>query len=65
VRVLLERSKNKPKVNHMQRPDHDTYYMNIAFAVRERADCTGQKVGAVIVYKNRIPLLDTTGLPQE
>jgi dCMP deaminase len=47
----------------LQRPDHDTYYMNIAFSVRERADCTGQKVGAVIVYKNRIISTGYNGTP--
>ena len=28
-------------------PDSDTYYMEIAFAVRQRANCTGNRVGAV------------------
>ena len=28
-------------------PDNDTYYMGIAFAVRQRANCTGNRVGAV------------------
>ncbi len=46
-----------------QRPDHDTYYMQIAMAVRERADCTGQKVGAVIVFKNRIISTGYNGTP--
>lgn len=45
------------------RPDQDTYYMQIAIAVRERADCTGQKVGAVIVFKNRIISTGYNGTP--
>jgi dCMP deaminase len=46
-----------------ERPDHDTYYMQIAMAVRKRADCTGQKVGAVIVFKNRIISTGYNGTP--
>ena len=49
--------------NGAQRPDHDTYYMQIAMAVRERADCVGQKVGAVIVFKNRIISTGYNGTP--
>lgn len=45
------------------RPDHDTYYMQIAIVARERADCTGQKVGAVIVLKNRIISTGYNGTP--
>ena len=37
-----------------ERPDRDTYYMGIAMAVRRRADCRGQKVGAIVVVDNRI-----------
>lgn len=32
-----------------QKPDFHTYFMGIALAVRARADCTGNKVGAVLV----------------
>jgi deoxycytidylate deaminase len=35
-------------------PDFGDYYMNIAFAVRRRANCTGYKVGAVLVVDNRV-----------
>lgn len=45
------------------RVDQDTYYMQIAMAVRERADCIGQKVGAVIVFKNRIISTGYNGTP--
>ncbi len=35
-------------------PDSDTYYMGIAIAVREKANCTGNRVGAVAVLENRV-----------
>ncbi|MDD2942464.1 MAG: dCMP deaminase family protein [bacterium] len=34
--------------------NYNDYYMNIALAVRERANCKGRRVGAVIVRDNRI-----------
>lgn len=37
--------------------------MQIAMAVRERADCTGQKVGAIIVQQNRIVSTGYNGTP--
>jgi deoxycytidylate deaminase len=39
----------------------DEYYMNIAMAVRKKANCMGRKVGAVIVAsksRNRVLLPD-------
>jgi deoxycytidylate deaminase len=33
----------------MTRPDAHAYFMGIALAVRARADCTGNRVGAVQV----------------
>ena len=32
----------------------DEYYMGIAMAVRERANCTGNRVGAILVREGRI-----------
>ena len=32
-----------------ERPDWDEYYMRIAMAVRVRANCTGNRVGAILV----------------
>jgi dCMP deaminase len=45
------------------RPGHDEYFMRIAMAVRERADCKGQKVGAVIVKDDRIISTGYNGTP--
>lgn len=44
-------------------PDWDTYYMGIAFAVREKANCTGNRVGAVIVKDNRVISTGYNGVP--
>lgn len=46
-----------------ERPDRDSYFLNLAMAVRERADCKGQKVGAVIVLKNHIISTGYNGTP--
>lgn len=40
------------------------YYMLIALAVRERANCVGRKVGAVIVRENRIIGTGYNGTPE-
>lgn len=48
-----------------QRPDHDQYFMGIAFAVRERAQCLGRKVGAVLVRDGRIIATGYNGTPQD
>ncbi len=45
-------------------PHFDEYYMNIAFAVRRRANCRGYKVGAVLVVKNRIVSTGYNGVPE-
>ena len=46
-------------------PDQDTYYMGIAFAVREKANCTGNRVGAVIVKDNRVISTGYNGVPEK
>ena len=46
-----------------ERPGHPAYFMGIALAVRERADCRGQKVGAVIVVEQRIVSTGYNGTP--
>ena len=45
-------------------PDNDTYYMGIALAVRERANCTGNRVGAVLVLENRVVSTGYNGVPE-
>ena len=44
--------------------NRDQYYMNIAIAVREKANCLGRKVGAVIVRQNRIISTGYNGTPE-
>jgi dCMP deaminase len=47
------------------RPDRNEYFMGIAIAVRERADCRGQKVGAVIALEDRIVATGYNGTPEK
>lgn len=47
-----------------KRPDTDTYYMGIAIAVREKANCTGNRVGAVLVKENRVISTGYNGVPE-
>jgi dCMP deaminase len=42
----------------------DEYYMGIAVAVREKANCLGRKVGAVLVKDNRIISTGYNGTPE-
>jgi dCMP deaminase len=42
----------------------DEYYMNIAIAVRDKANCLGRKVGAVLVKDNRIISTGYNGTPE-
>src|SRR2546422_1101536 len=44
--------------------NRDEYYMNIAMAVRKKANCLGRKVGAVIVKENRIISTGYNGTPE-
>ncbi|PYT64501.1 MAG: CMP deaminase [Acidobacteria bacterium] len=50
---------------NVERPNRDHYFMGIAIAVRERADCKGQKVGAVIVVEDRIISTGYNGTPEK
>ncbi len=47
------------------RPNRNEYFMGIAIAVRERADCRGQKVGAIIVIDDRIVSTGYNGTPSK
>jgi len=42
----------------------EEYYMNIAIAVRKKANCLGRKVGALIVRENRIISTGYNGTPE-
>jgi len=50
--------------NQRTRPDPHEYFMGIAIAVRRRADCTGNRVGAVIVKDRRIISTGYNGTPE-
>lgn len=41
----------------------DAYYMGIALAVRERANCIGSRVGAVVVLEDRVIATGYNGTP--
>lgn len=45
------------------RPGRDEYYMGIAMAVRARANCRGNKVGALIVVGDRVVSTGYNGTP--
>lgn len=47
------------------RPDVDEYMMGIAIAVRTRANCTGNRIGAVIVKDGRIVSTGYNGTPYD
>ncbi len=42
----------------------DKYYMNIAIAVRKKANCLGRRVGAILVRENRIISTGYNGTPE-
>lgn len=44
--------------------DFNNYYMLVALAVREKANCIGRKVGAIIVKENRIIGTGYNGTPE-
>src|SRR5262245_12830518 len=48
----------------MARPGLHEYLMGIAMAVRRRADCTGNRVGSVIVLNRRIVSTGYNGTPE-
>lgn len=46
------------------RPDMHNYFMGIAMAVRRRADCIGNRVGAIVVLDRRIVSTGYNGTPE-
>lgn len=47
-----------------KRPLPDDYFMGIAYAVRERANCRGYKVGAIVVLQGRVVSTGYNGTPE-
>jgi len=47
-----------------ERPDWDTYFMNITHVVKQRGNCLRRKVGAVIVKDRRIISTGYNGTPR-
>ena len=47
----------------ISRPNWDNYLMNISLAVRNRANCVGTKVGALIAIQERIISTGYNGTP--
>jgi dCMP deaminase len=45
-------------------PDDDNYYMGVALAVRRKANCTGNRVAAVIVRGKRVIATGYNGVPE-
>jgi dCMP deaminase len=48
---------------YSSRLNRDAYYMGIALAVRERANCVGSRVGAVLVLDDRVIATGYNGTP--
>jgi dCMP deaminase len=61
---VRSRNQERGKRAIITKPDFHDYYMNIAIAVREKANCLGRKVGAVIVKDNRIISTGYNGTPE-
>jgi dCMP deaminase len=52
------------KLDPPKPPDSDDYYLGIALAVRRKANCTGNRVGAIIVKNNRVIATGYNGVPE-
>lgn len=50
-------------VDRVKERQRDRFYMGLAHAVREGADCLGSKVGAVLVRDNRVVSTGFNGTP--
>ena len=47
-----------------KRPDWDEYFMDVAHAIRQRADCTRRHVGSILVKDKRIISTGYNGTPR-
>jgi dCMP deaminase len=45
-------------------PSDDNYYLGVALAVRRKANCTGNRIGAVIVKGKRVIATGYNGVPE-
>ena len=59
----MAQSDGKVAESDPDRPDWDEYYMRIAAAVRSRANCLGNRVGAALVLDDRIISTGYNGTP--
>src|SRR5579871_2631787 len=57
-------SRDEPQSARDARENRNKYFMNIALAVRLRANCRGNRVGAIIVLDNRIISTGYNGTPE-
>ncbi|MGH7504013.1 MAG: deoxycytidylate deaminase [Longimicrobiales bacterium] len=48
----------------MERPTRPDYYMHLALAVRRRANCVGNRVGALLIRDDRVIATGYNGTPQ-
>ncbi len=48
-----------------KRPSRERYYMGLAMAVRKRANCVGNRIGAVLVVNDRIVSTGYNGTPND
>lgn len=62
-RVMLPQQVTSPASS--ARPSREEYFMGIAMAVRERANCKGSRVGAVLVREDRIISTGYNGVPED
>jgi len=56
--------REEPQAARDARENRNKYFMNIALAVRLRANCKGNRVGAIIVLDNRIISTGYNGTPE-
>ena len=52
------------KLDPTRPPESDDYYLGIALAVRRKANCTGNRVAAVIVKNKRVISTGYNGVPE-
>src|SRR5262249_61694917 len=58
------KTRKEPRAAKNARENRHKYFMGIAMAVRLRANCTGNRVGAVIALDNRIVSTGYNGTPE-